>query len=92
MLTMLFAAKSYPVSMRKTKGDINGATPDRCEMALLLIDVITPLDFPEAGQLVRYVPAMTRQISQLKKRAQKAGVPVIYVNDNFGRWRSYFRS
>jgi nicotinamidase-related amidase len=28
---------------------------------------------------------------RLKRRAQKAGVPVIYVNDNFGRWKSDFR-
>jgi nicotinamidase-related amidase len=34
---------------------------------------------------------MTRKISRLKQRAEAAGVPVIYVNDNFGRWRSDFR-
>jgi nicotinamidase-related amidase len=33
---------------------------------------------------------MARKISQLKERAKKAGVPVIYVNDNFGRWQSDF--
>lgn len=71
--------------------DLHGAAPDKCEVALLLVDVINPLDFPEAGQLLRYVPAMTQNISRLKHRAQKAGVPVIYVNDNFGRWRSDFR-
>jgi nicotinamidase-related amidase len=34
---------------------------------------------------------MARKLLRLKKRAKKAGVPVIYVNDNFGRWRSDFR-
>src|SRR5690606_25858652 len=27
----------------------------------------------------------------LKRRAAAAGLPVIYVNDNFGQWRSDFR-
>ena len=34
---------------------------------------------------------MARKINRLKQRAQKGGVPVIYINDNFGRWRSDFR-
>lgn len=72
--------------------DLHGSAPDKSEVALLLIDVINPLEFPEADQLLRYLPAMTRKISALKARAQKAGVPVIYVNDNFGRWRSDFRA
>jgi nicotinamidase-related amidase len=31
---------------------------------------------------------MARKILALKRRAKKAGVPIVYVNDNFGRWRS----
>jgi nicotinamidase-related amidase len=34
---------------------------------------------------------MARILLRLKRRAQKAGVPVIYVNDNFGQWKSDFR-
>ncbi|MGH8669562.1 MAG: cysteine hydrolase family protein, partial [Burkholderiales bacterium] len=30
-------------------------------------------------------------IAGLKQRARLVGVPVVYVNDNFGRWRSDFR-
>src|SRR4051812_3264969 len=40
---------------------------------------------------MRFVPAMSRRLAELKARAKRAGVPVIYVNDNFGRWRSDFR-
>src|SRR4051812_42571238 len=39
---------------------------------------------------MRYAPAMARNIAKLKKRAKKVGIPVIYVNDNFGRWQSDF--
>jgi nicotinamidase-related amidase len=34
---------------------------------------------------------MARKILRLKERAKKAGIPVVYVNDNFGRWQSDFR-
>jgi nicotinamidase-related amidase len=71
--------------------DLHGSAPDKSEVALLLIDVINDLDFPEANQLLRYARPMAKKLSRLKQRAKKAGVPVIYVNDNFGRWRSDFR-
>ena len=71
--------------------DLHGSAPDKSDIALLLIDVINDLDFPEASQLLRYARPMARKLLQLKKRAKEAGVPVIYVNDNFGRWRSDFR-
>jgi nicotinamidase-related amidase len=71
--------------------DLHGSAPDQSEIALVLIDVINDLDFPEAEDLLRYARPMARKILRLKQRAKKAGVPVIYVNDNFGRWRSDFR-
>jgi nicotinamidase-related amidase len=77
----------------KTRMDtLHGTVPDKCETALLLVDVINPLDFLEAKQLLRYVPPMATKLSCLKERAREAGVPVIYVADNFGRWRSDFRA
>jgi nicotinamidase-related amidase len=71
--------------------DLHGSAPDKSEIALLLIDVINDLDFPEAKQLLRYARPMARKLLRLKERAKKAGIPVIYVNDNFGRWQSDFR-
>jgi nicotinamidase-related amidase len=35
---------------------------------------------------------MAERVAALKERAAAAGVPVIYANDNFGRWRSDFNS
>jgi nicotinamidase-related amidase len=71
--------------------DLHGSAPDKSEIALLLIDVINDLDFPEADRLLRYARPMARKLLRLKERAKKAGIPVIYVNDNFGRWQSDFR-
>jgi len=58
----------------------------------LLVDVINDFDFPEARQLLRYAVPAARRIEALKARLKRRGVPAIYVNDNFGRWRSDFRS
>jgi nicotinamidase-related amidase len=71
--------------------DLHGSAPDKNKIALLLIDVINDFNFPEADQLLRYARPMARKLLRLKKRIQKAGIPVIYVNDNFGRWKSDFR-
>lgn len=79
-------------SLRGKKADLHGSAPDKSEVALIIVDVINDLDFPEAKQLVRFVPALADKIARLKRRAKAARVPVIYVNDNFGRWRSDFRA
>jgi nicotinamidase-related amidase len=70
--------------------DLHGSAPDKHKIALLLIDVINDFDFPEADQLLKYARPMAKNLLRLKRRAQRARVPVIYVNDNFGRWKSDF--
>jgi nicotinamidase-related amidase len=70
--------------------DLHGNAPDKSDVALVLIDVINDLDFPEGDQLLRHALPMARQIAALKRRARQKSIPVIYVNDNFGRWRSDF--
>lgn len=64
--------------------------PDTAETALILVDVINDLEFEEGGQLLEFALPMADRIQALKKRARAAGVPVIYVNDNFGLWQSNF--
>jgi len=72
--------------------DLHGSAPDKSDVALLLIDVINDLEFPEADELLRYALPMAHKIAALKQRAERERVPVVYVNDNFGRWRSDFRA
>lgn len=71
---------------------LHGNAPDTCAVALLLIDVINDMDFPEGDQLLTQALPMAERLAALKRDAQQAGVPVIYANDNFGRWRSDFRA
>ena len=59
--------------------------------ALLLIDVINDLAFDGSEALVAQAESMAAPLARLKRRAATAGVPTIYINDNFGQWRSDFR-
>ena len=72
--------------------DLHGSAPDKSEVALLLIDVINDLEFPEGDQLLVHALPMAGRLADLKRRAVEAEIPVIYVNDNFGRWRSDFQA
>jgi nicotinamidase-related amidase len=78
--------------MPKKNASLHGSAPDKCKTALLLIDVINDLEFPEADQMLSAALQMAEHLLRLKKRARKAGVPAIYVNDNFGKWKSDFRA
>ena len=71
--------------------DLHGNAPDQSEVAVLLIDVINDLEFEGGERLLQAALPAAEKISRLKKSARDAGVPVIYVNDNFGRWRSDFK-
>jgi nicotinamidase-related amidase len=78
-----------PLSRSK---DLHGAAPDKCAVALLLIDWINDLEFVGGDKLFPQALTAARAVAALRRRAKQAGVPVIYCNDNFGKWRSDFRS
>jgi len=56
--------------------------------ALLIIDMINCFDFQGADALKAKVPGVAHAIARLREEMEKAGCPVIYVNDNFGEWHS----
>lgn len=58
--------------------------------ALLLIDVINDMEFPEGENLLIHAVPAARRIAALKKRLAAKDVPVIYVNDNYGQWQCDF--
>ena len=61
-------------------------------VALLLIDVMNGFDFEGSEGLVEGARRAAPRILALRERAHTDNVPVIYVNDNFGQWRSDFRA
>lgn len=77
--------------MARASHDLHGSAPDKSGAALLLIDVINAFDFPEGDQLLELAQPVGKNIAQLKKRAKAAGIPCVYVNDNFGKWQSDFK-
>ena len=80
-------------TMEKKSPDLHGNAPDNSPIALLLIDVINDFEFDEgAVELFRHALPAAQKIAALKSRAVGADVPAIYVNDNFGKWRSDFRN
>lgn len=78
--------------MTMSAGFSDAAHGDGSKTALLLIDVINGFDFEGCEGLVRAAEAAAGKIAALRERCRQRGVPIIYVNDNFGRWRSDFRS
>src|SRR3979411_1651678 len=71
--------------------DLHGNVPDQCSVALVLIDVINDMEFETGSALFENALPAAKKLAKLARRARNAGVPVIYVNDNFGKWRSDFR-
>jgi nicotinamidase-related amidase len=78
--------------MKAPPRDPHGCAPERAETVLLLIDVINPFNFPESGRLLPFARKAADHIARLKARLRRKGIPALYVNDNFGRWRSDFRA
>ena len=75
------AARGAPRSGRARRG----AAVPVSGTALLLIDVINDLAFDGSEALVDQAERMAIRLSMLKRRATAAGIPAIYINDNFGQ-------
>jgi nicotinamidase-related amidase len=72
--------------------DLHGMVPETSPVALILLDVLNDMEWEGGDALFAHALLMSERLAALKRRAREAGVPSIYVNDNYGRWRSDFRS
>jgi nicotinamidase-related amidase len=72
------------------KSSLHGNVPDQSRGVLLIIDVINDLDFAGGKKLLHQALPMAKRLLGLKRRAKQAGIPTVYVNDNFGKWQSDF--
>lgn len=68
--------------------DLHGNVPDQSGAALLLIDVVNDFEFAGGEKLLPLAIPVGQAINKLKQNAKQAGIPAIYVNDNFGKWQS----
>jgi nicotinamidase-related amidase len=56
--------------------------------AVLVMDLISDFEFPDGPRVRRALAARAPAIRRLLDRARKTRIPVIYLNDNIGPWRS----
>jgi nicotinamidase-related amidase len=79
------------VKAKTRNRDLHGNVPENSPVALMLIDVINAMEFEGGAGFAKRAKPAAQCIAELKRRARAAGVPVVYANDNFGRWTSDFR-
>lgn len=60
----------------------------KASAALLIVDIINPLDYDGAAPLCGAAEAIIEPLRQLRLAADAADMPVVYVNDNHGAWHS----
>jgi nicotinamidase-related amidase len=58
--------------------------------ALLIIDMISDFSFEDGEQLAAQTAPVAGNMALLKARFHADGRPVIFVNDNYGRWDASF--
>jgi len=85
-IRFLICAKSIRKVMRFRKHAQTRPSP--VPVALLMIDVLTTFHFPDGDAILRGAMKIRNALIKLKARTRAAGIPVLYVNDNFGDWRS----
>ncbi|HYF61556.1 MAG TPA: isochorismatase family cysteine hydrolase [Herpetosiphonaceae bacterium] len=72
--------------------DLHGSAPDESPVVMLIIDLINDFMFDGGAELYERSLPVARNIAALRRRAKEAGIPIVYVNDNFGKWQSDLRS
>jgi len=71
--------------------DLHGNAPDKSKTALLIIDMISDFEFVDGEKLFPHAETIAKNLVEFSKKVRKEKIPVIYVNDNFGKWRSDFK-
>src|ERR671920_140394 len=68
--------------------DLHGNVPDKSPVALLIVDMINDLEWPGGDRMAKQIGPVAERIAEVRRRAKSADIPVVYVNDNFGKWQS----
>jgi nicotinamidase-related amidase len=85
-------ASASPQRLHRRTPSMNAGTrrSSRRRTALLLIDFMNPLDFDGAKAIAPRAVRAAERAAALKRRMHASREPVIYANDNFGRWDADF--
>jgi nicotinamidase-related amidase len=69
-----------------------GNVPETSDVVLLIIDMISDFEFEDGDELFESALPAAVAIANFKKRARAAGIPAVFVNDNYGKWHSEFNA
>jgi nicotinamidase-related amidase len=58
--------------------------------ALLIIDCINDLEFPGGEKVLPWAMKLAPRLTRFRGSARRAGMPVIYANDNYKLWHGRF--
>src|SRR5687768_15660816 len=72
--------------------DLHGNVPETSRTALVIVDVLNDLEFDGGKRLLPQALKMAHKLAGLKQKLKRRGIVTIYVNDNFGKWKSDFHS
>ncbi len=78
--------------MPRTSPTLHGSAPDERAWAVLVVDMINDLAFDGGAALRPGALAAASALRPLLRACRGARVPVVYCNDNVGRWRSDARA
>jgi nicotinamidase-related amidase len=56
--------------------------------ALVVVDMLNPYEHDDAEALAGSVEAVVEPVGELVRRAREEDIEVVYVNDNYGDWKS----
>jgi nicotinamidase-related amidase len=56
--------------------------------ALIVVDMLNSYEHEDADELTKSVETVVEPLSALIERADRDGAEIIYVNDNYGDWKS----
>jgi nicotinamidase-related amidase len=71
--------------------DISDPAHSEAGTAILIVDMISDFTFEDGDKLFEKTLPIAHNVAELKTRAKRHNVPVVYVNDNFGKWQEDFR-
>jgi nicotinamidase-related amidase len=74
--------------MKRQPSAINDSAIDSSTVALLIVDMLSDFDADELSPMFAAALQAAKKIASLRSRVSAAGIPVLYINDNMGRWRS----
>src|SRR5690349_16481251 len=77
------------MSARKNSS-LHGNVPDTAPWVLLIVDVFNEFQFPGGRKLKSQAMRVAKRIAELRAAFRRARYPVVFVNDNIGKWTGNF--